>query len=173
MEPQEIFEQLLDDKVAAILKFFLQNQGQFYLREIARLTKVSPASTYRILNRFIRMNILRLDEIKTAKLYTLDTNKTTEFLKTLLEVDYLVFFVEQASKISGVEEIILLGSKTKSKANVLILGNPDVAAIKLLCGEIKDKNDFTINQMTLAREQYEQMSAMGLYPGGKKILYKA
>jgi hypothetical protein len=174
MEPQEILESLFDNKILAILKFFLKNKnGEYYLREISRITKVSPASTYRILNKFVEINVLKVREIKTAKLYTLESNKTTEFLKSILEVDVVQYFVEKVFLLGNVEEILLLGAKTKNKANILILGSGiDTAKVKLLCGEIKEKYNFTINQMTLAREQFEQMSAMGLYPGSKKVLYK-
>ena len=44
--------------------------------------------------------------------------------------------------------------------------------MKLLTGEIKQKYNFTINQMTIDKSQYEQMSSMGLYPGSKKVLFK-
>lgn len=174
MEPQEILGELFDNKILAILRFFLKNDNdEYYLREISRNTKVSPASTYRILNKLVKMNVLLVNEIKTAKLYTLEKNKTVDFLKSLVEVDIVQFFVEQASKIEAIEEILLLGTRSKNKANVLVLGNNvDSSQVKLLCGEIKEKYDFTINQMILAREQYEQMSAMGLYPGNKKVLYR-
>lgn len=174
MEPQEILGELFDNKILSILRFFLKNDdGEYYLREISRNTKVSPASTYRILNKLVAMNVLIVNEIKTAKLYKLESNKTVDFLKSLVEVDVVQFFVEQASKIEPIEEILLLGTRSKNKANVLVLGNNvDTSQVKLLCGEIKEKYDFTINQMILAREQYEQMSAMGLYPGSKKVLFR-
>ncbi len=174
MEPQELLGKLFDNKILAILRFFLKNDnGEYYLREISRNTKVSPASTYRILKKLVEMDVLQVKEIKTAKLYKLQENKTVDFLKSLIEVDVVQFFVEQASKLENIDEILLLGSRSKNKANILILGNNvDNAQVKLLTGEIKEKYDFTINQMTLAREQYEQMSAMGLYPGSKKSLYR-
>ena len=174
MEPQEILGELFDNKILAILRFFLKNDDdEYYLREISRNTKVSPASTYRILNKLVAMNVLLVNEIKTAKLYTLENNKTVDFLKSLVEVDVVQFFIEQASKLENIDEILLLGVRSKNKANVLILGNNvDTSRVKLLCGEIKEKYDFTINQMILAREQYEQMSDMGLYPGTKKSLYR-
>jgi len=174
MEPQEILTELFDNKVLNILKFFLKDEtGEYYLREISRLTKVSPATTYRILNKLVALEILSVKEIKTAKLYSLQQNKSIDFLKNLVEVDVIQFFVEQASKLENVEEILLLGNKGRTKANLLLLGtNIDTGKIKLLTGEIKEKYDYTINQMTLIREQYEQMSAMGLYPGTKKLLFR-
>lgn len=173
MEPQEALENLLDSKILAIIKLFLKSDEEYYLREISRLTRVSPASTYRILNRLVKINFLTVRQIKTARLYKISSNKTTELLKSLLEVDVIQLFVDQASQIDNVEEILLLGAVTKNKANILLLGNNvDTAKIKLLCAELREHYNFTINQMTLVREQYEQMSAMGLYPGSKTILYR-
>jgi len=174
MEPYEIMERLFDKKIVKLLQFFLNNDSsQFYLREISRNTRVSAASTYRILNKLVELKILEINEIKTAKLYSLANNKTVDFIKTILEVDVLQYFIEQAVKMPEINEILLLGKKEKAKANVLVLGeNIDKSKMKLLTGEIKEKYDFTVNQMSLSREQYEQMSAMGLYPGNKKVLFR-
>ncbi len=173
MEVGETLQSLFDAKVMAVLKLFIKEEGkQLYLREIAKLSKVSPASTYRILKRLAGLQIIRLTELKTAKLYSLESNKTVEMLKSLVEVDTLQHFCELASLVSGVEEILLL-AKEKTKANLLILGNNiDTGELKRLCADIKEKHSFSINLMSLSREQYEQMSAMGLYPGGKKSLYR-
>jgi len=174
MEPSEIMENLFDNKIVKILKFFLKNDnGQYYLREISRNTRVSPASTYRILNKLVELKILDINEIKTAKLYSISNNKAVDFMKSIFEVDVIQHFIEQAALMPQVNEILLLGKKEKAKANVLVLGeNINKADMKLLIGEIKEKYDFTINQMSLSREQYEQMSAMGLYPGNKKVLFR-
>lgn len=174
MEPAEIMTNLFDNKVVKIIKFFIKNDvTEYYLRELSRLTKVSPASTYRILNKLVALEILEVREIKTAKLYKLSKNKTVDFLKSIMEIDVIEYFVEIASKIVEIQEILLLGKKEKLKANVLVLGNNiNPQDLKTITAEIKEKYDFTLNQMTLSKEQYEQMSSMGLYPGGKKVLYK-
>ncbi len=44
--------------------------------------------------------------------------------------------------------------------------------VKRICAEIMEQYEFKISSLTLAPEQYEQMSSMGLYPGVKKTLYK-
>ena len=172
MEISDMFENLMDSKVTSIIKLFLKNENnQFYLREISKATGVSLASTFRILNKLVKMGILRIDEIKTAKLYTLNPGKLTESLKSILEADSLQIFVEKLANVPSVEEVLLL-SKDKSKANLLILGaSVDTSEVKRICVEIKEKYSFTLNQMSLTREQYEQMSTMGLYPGMKKTIY--
>ena len=134
---------------------------------------MSAASTYRILNKLVELEVLDVKEIKTAKLYTLAENKQVDFLKSILEVDKVDYFVERASKLDGVQEILQLGKKSKNKVNLLMFGEDiDMAQVKLLVAEVKEKYDFTINQMVLSREQYEQMSQMGLYPGKKKSLFR-
>ncbi|AJF61085.1 TPA: winged helix-turn-helix transcriptional regulator [Candidatus Woesearchaeota archaeon] len=175
MENQEIIEKLFDAKLVGILKAFLKNEeNEYYLRELARSAQVSPASTYRILNRLVKLELLESREIKTAKLYKLASNKKVEFIKSILEVDILDYFVDKVSKMPGVEQVLQLGKKDKIKANVILLGTTiNTADVKLLAGEIKEKYGFTVNQMTLSKEQYEQMASMGLYPGEKKILFRA
>jgi hypothetical protein len=174
MEPQQILQSLLDAKVLDILKFFIRNEStEFYLREISRNTKVSAASTYRILKKLVAISVLNIREVKTAKLYRLQSNSTTEFLKSIIEVDYIDYFIQRALNFNHVDEIILVGEKAKTKANILLLGSSiDLSMVKLLCGEIKENYNYSINAMALNREQYEQMTAMGLYPGGKKVLFK-
>ena len=174
MEPAEILESLFDNKILKIIKHFLKDEErEYYLREVARHSRVSAASTYRILNKLLDLSIIEMREIKTMKLYKLAKNKNVDFIKSIMEVDVIEFFIENASKLENIEEILLLGKKDKSKANVLLLGNNiDISQVKLIIAEIKQKYDYTINQMSLSREQYEQMSSMGLYPGNKRVLYK-
>jgi DNA-binding MarR family transcriptional regulator len=174
MDQPELLSNLFDIKVLSILKLFMVNdQTEYYLREVAKLTRVSVSSTFRILNRLVHMELLKVREIKTAKLYSLNSGKNTEFLKAIVEVDVVALFVEKASKAFGIDEIFLVGAKEKSKANLLVLGKDiEFDKLKQTAAEMKEKYNFMVNYMTLTREQYEQMFAMGLYPGTKKILYK-
>ena len=153
---------------------FLQNpETEYYLRETARIAKGSPASTYRILNKLVKLEFLNCRQIKTVKLYVLASGKGVEMLKSMLEVNVVKIFVEQASGLFGVDEILLLDDKDKTKANVLIISSGvDTDELKRIVADIKDKHAFTINHMSLGKDQYEQMAAMGLYPGSKKILYQ-
>ena len=68
METVDVLEQLFDNKILSVLQLFVENENnQYYLREIAKLTKVSPATTYRILNKLVDLNVLEIQEIKTLK----------------------------------------------------------------------------------------------------------
>lgn len=174
MEPSETLFSLFDSKKVGIIKLFLREEGkQYYLREIAKLAKVSPASTYRILKKLTAIQVLKMTEIKTAKLYSLESNKTVDFLKSILEVDIVQYFIEKASQVTGVEEIYLYGKKEKNRAVIFIIGsNIDANQLKVVIGDVKAKYSFNILDMCFTKEQYEQGVSHGLYPEMKKNLYK-
>ena len=61
----KLLEELFDKKVLKVLKLFLADKGnEFYLREIAKLSKVPVASTYRIITKLIALNIIDEKKIK-------------------------------------------------------------------------------------------------------------
>ncbi len=172
---QEFITQLMDAKLVKLLEFLVNHADQeFYLREIAKQTKLPVATVFRMLNKLHSLNIVNVRQIKNTKLYSI--NKQNEKLievfstkKTALE-----FFVEQVSKIAGVIMVIQLLSKDdkKDKANILILGsNIDPEAVKQCVVAVKQRYNFTITQLTLEPSQYKQMLDMGLYPGRKQVLY--
>ena len=175
MENIEILEELFDSKIVKVLRHFMANEGQeFYLREIAKLTGTSPATIYRILNKLVKNKILIVSLHKNNKLYKLDENKTTEYLKSVLKLEKRIveLFVDSVKGLPGIESIILHGDEKDNRANILLIGegiNP--GEIKLLCAEIKEKYHYSITSLSLTREQFEQMSAMGLYSGKKKVLW--
>jgi hypothetical protein len=172
VEQTDILQALFDNKVMAILKLFIKEEGkQFYLREIAKLTKVSPATTYRILNKLVLLQILKVTEIKTAKLYNLEAGKQIDFLKTLVEVDVVSQFVEKVSLVPGVEEIYLYGKKDKNKADVFLIGsNIDKNPIKQLISDCKTQYSFNILDSYYTKEQYEQTQRY--FTDSKKLLYR-
>lgn len=176
MESVEILQNLFDSKKIEILRYFIANEEkQYYLREIAKLTKTSPASTYRILNKLVKLDILRMDQIKNLKLYSLNNNKVTEYLKSFLKIEKRIVegFVDSIKSKSGLQQIIMVGEEKNDRANLILIAESlDQSEIKLLCADIKEKYSFTISTFTLTYEQYEQMHAMGLYPGKKQVLYK-
>jgi hypothetical protein len=176
MDDVEILEQLFDAKILTILKIFIKNDGkQFYLREISKLTRISPASTYRIIKKLESLAIIRLTQIKNLKLYELEHNKKTEFLRAALKTEKRIVdtFVDRVKDLKGVSEIIIQGKEKEDRANLLIIGEEvDSNEIKHVCADLKERFGFMISSLTLNMEQFEQMSSMGLFPGEKKTLYK-
>jgi predicted transcriptional regulator len=174
MESQKIMESLFDKKMLTILKLFLKKKDQqFYLKEISKQTKVPLASTHRILNKLLELEIINRTKIKHLKIYTLAENEKTKYLESIFEEKKTIIdeFVEQANNIEGIKIIMIYGREEKDKANLLIIGESvDNSQIRESIVKIKEKYNFTITHLVLTEIQYQQMAAMNLYPGKKEIL---
>lgn len=180
MPAKNIIEEFVDRKTLAILKLFLfetapDKTNQFYLREIAKKTKVPVATTFRIVKRLKALGIVDETLIKKTKLYALAMNKNTQYLYMILEEKKTLIdeFVETVARLAGVEMIVLHGEVGQDKANLLIIGTGvDAKTVKEKVGEIKDKHNFNIIELILEAGQFNQMSSMGLFPAKKAILWE-
>ena len=173
---RDVLKALLPPSTFKILKLFINNDDQtYYLREIAKLTKVPPASTFRILNNLVEQEVLMIDYIKKFKLYRLNP-EAPRFLANILQdrKSAVVEFVNSIKAFDGVEMVVLHGQEDKNRANILVIGNNmDNESIKRNSVFIGEKYKFNIILLTLVPDQYNQMASMGLYPGKKKILYES
>ena len=176
MHDENLLENLFDQKSLNIIRLFLDDKtAEFYLREVSKESGVSVASTYRIINKLVDLNILNQIKIKKFKLYKLADNDNTKFLTGVLKekARALDEFVQVAKKMSFIDEIILHGKEEKNKASLLLIGKDILASeIKILCGSIKHKYGFTVSSLSLTKDQYDQMSQMDLFPRMKKNLYR-
>lgn len=172
---REVLESLLPPSTLKILRLFINNEDQrYYLREISKLTKVPPSSTFRIIQDLVSQGILIVDHIKKFKLYRFNP-ETARFLVNILQdrKSAVIEFVNSIKEFDGVQMIVLHGQEDKNRANILVIGNNmDVESIKRNSVYIGDKYKFNIILLTLVPEQYNQMASMGLYPGKKKILFE-
>ena len=170
-----MLEGLFDKKVIAILKAFFQEQKKrYYLQELAKASGVSLASSSRILSKLARLDLIEVTNISRFKLYSLKENERVEFLGKIFKQDVKILdeFVVMAKDIPGIESIILHGKERSDRANILLIGeNIDPGEVKALCARIKEEHGYAIAPLSLTREQYMQMSQMGLYSGQKKVLY--
>lgn len=176
MEAKDILEHLIDPKTLKIIRiFFEDDKKQFYLREISKLTQVSPASSFRILNKLVNLKITELILSAKFKTYRLADNETTRFLGQLIkkQKQILQILVTRVKDIKGLEEVMLYGKEEKDKSNILLIGT-DISSetIKDICSSIKEEFSYTITPLILTREQFDQMNSMGLYPEKKRILFR-
>jgi DNA-binding transcriptional ArsR family regulator len=176
MEEINVLKGLFDKKILSILDILINDNSEegLYLREISKKTRVSPASTHRILNKLMDMELVNQIKIKQLKLYKINKNKKTRFLHNLLKKDIRVInlFVDMIKELDNVESVILHGEEP-DRANVLLIGQGiDNAKVKEICGNLQTKHRFTISPLVLVAEQYEQMSKMGLYSGKEKVIWK-
>jgi DNA-binding transcriptional regulator YhcF (GntR family) len=175
-DKKTIVESILNPSLLKILKFFINNDDQkYYLREVAKITRIPPATTYRMLNQLVKAEILLIEQIKTMKLYYLNQDNSY-FLSEILQDRKTAVqdFVESISSFDNVEMVVLHGNEEKTKANILVIGKEmDIESIKKNALYISDKFKFNLIILTLTPDQYNQMASMGLYPGKKKILFEA
>ena len=176
MEDIKILEGLFDKKILKIIKFFLMNKDkEFYLQEISNQVNVPIATVFRMIKKLKELKIIDEIKIKKFKLYKCADNKNITFLESFIKEGKRIIdnFVDSVIAKTNVEEIILHGSESENKANVLLIGSSvDSNEIKKLCAEFKEKYNYNITALTLEREQYGQMSSMGLYSGRKKLLFR-
>lgn len=176
MEHFQLLEELFDKKILKIIKFFLLNKGkEFYLQEISKNSNIPIATVFRLIKKLKQLSIIEEIKIKRFKLYRCGENENVTFLESFIKEGKRILdkFVSLASNLSNIEEIILYGKESEDKANVLLIGkNIDSNEVKKICAEIKDKYNFIINSLNLEKEQYEQMTAMGLYSSYKTTLFK-
>ena len=130
------------------MEFFFNNpEEDFYMREVAKKTKIPIATTFRIINKLKILEILKENKLRNFKVYRLKQTKNTSFLQDInaQKKSALNEFVEKASLIDEVKQIILHGKEEKNKANILLIGsNIPVEKVKSSVVQIKENYDFTI-----------------------------
>jgi predicted transcriptional regulator len=175
MENLALLEELFDQNIIKIIQLFISNKGRdFYLREISKESNVSIATTSRIMFKLVKLNIIVLNKVNKFKLYTLNVNSNVKYLESFMKKDLQILdkFIESIKHFSEVDQIILHGEEMKDRANVFLIGNNiNTNAIKEVVANIKEGNKFTVSALVLTKEQYDQMSQMGLYSGKKKVIF--
>ena len=176
MQGTDVLEKLIDPKILKILRVFFENDKRpFYLREISKLAKVPIASTFRVVNNLHDLKLLEQISLAKFKAYRLADNERTRFLGQLIkkQKQILQIFISRIKNIGGVEQVILYGKEEKTRASVFIIGaDLKTGEIKSICTQILEEFKYIINALPMTIEQYNQMSAMGLYTEKKRNLYK-
>ena len=175
MEKKDILTNLLDQQLLKILKVFINNPEQkYYLRELAKRTRVPPATTHRTLQTLLKLELIQEERMKRFKFYTLHPTNA-DFLADILadRKSAVQEFVDAIKADSHIEMVVLHGKEERSKANILIIGEQiDTDMVRQAALHAKEAYSFNIIHLTLIPEQYNQMSSMGLYPGKKVLLYE-
>jgi predicted transcriptional regulator len=172
MTKGEILVQLMDVKKSAVLKTLFNSKEELCLNEVAAKSNVSITSTFRLLQEFSTLGLVKRREWKNSKVYFPEDNEKVAFLKEIFyeEFDGLTEFVNLVSTVPSIQSIVMYGPKKKDKASVMLIGeNMDLKKVDEACQKLKEKN-YELTYLTLTKPQYEQMTKMGLYSGEKKIL---
>jgi len=171
----EILKELFDEKIIEILNLFMHNpEKQFALTEISNATKINITSTFRILNKLVDKEILKVIVIGKIRIYQLEKNKKTIELLSFLKkgTDPVQEFTQQISSHPRVKKIVL-ESRENNSAKILIVGDflPS-EKINRLCEEIKNRHNFKINFVEISEIQYMKLREFKNYGLEKKIIWE-
>jgi len=171
MIEKEVLKGLLDHKKIAILKVLYFAKEEMYLREIAKKSKVSVSSVFRILSELIRIGLVRVKEVGMMKFFSLVRDGRSRFLEDWFKEESLLdVFVEEIKGMEGLKKVILHGKVEENRASIILIGEGiDGRMVEGISDEIKEKG-FDVSYLVLTEEQFEKLDKMGLYGGEKKVL---
>ena len=177
MASENLLESLFDKKILNILRLLINRKEQkFTLKEISKYSRVPLASTFRIINKLVLLEIIQVSRIKHLKIYSLSQNEKTRYLEIIIKENKTIIeeFIESINKIPGIQTVILHGKQEKDKANILVIGeNIESSLVRQAVVLIKEKHNFTITHLILDEDQYNQMAAMNLYSGKRKYCFRS
>ena len=77
---------LLDQKVLRIVKVLIKHKNdQFHIKKLSQTSKVPLATTFRILNKLVKLEIVQVDTIGKFKLYRLNKTHLKELSEAFLK----------------------------------------------------------------------------------------
>ena len=80
-----LFKGIIDEKINRILALFIKNPEEYYhINKVSIDSKVSLATTFRIINLLLNQDIIEYKQISKFKIYRLADNQKTTQLKRLL-----------------------------------------------------------------------------------------
>jgi len=171
----EILKDLFDEKIIKIINLFIDNpEKNYFLTDVANLTKVNITTTFRILNKLSEKGFLKTKIIGKVRFYQLDQNEKTKELMKLLKKDDdpLQKFIEIIASHPRSKKIIL-ESKEGNSARLLVVGDflPQEKINKLV-QEIKERYNFRINYVELSESQYIKLREFKNYNLEQKIIWE-
>ena len=120
VEPTRLLEQLFDKKKMNVIKQFLaQPEREWTLVEVAKSSRVPNATTYRILNKLLALELIQETKIKHLKTYKLAESNTAKYLGKILETgdSALDAFADLIKSVPGIQQVVTHGKQEKNKAN--------------------------------------------------------
>jgi len=83
---------LIDSKIERILKIFIENKEEFFhLKKISTQSKVPLTTTFSLVKKLARLNIITISKVGKLKLYKLAANKKTSFLESIIKQQYSTY----------------------------------------------------------------------------------
>jgi hypothetical protein len=174
MEELSILKELFDEKVVKIINLFFEHPDkQFYLSEVSNLSKVNIATTFRILNKLVIREFLKTNTIGKIKLYYLNRNEKTLALSRMLTrgKDPVTEFIEKIKISPGLGKIVL-ESRGRSSAKVLLVGDVSEERAARICEEIRNKYKFAIEFIVISEKQFHGFKNFQDYRLERKLVWE-
>ena len=174
----DVLAGLLDDKLIRVISLFMKYPGKkFYLSEISKLSGVNTATTFRILKKLVKEDLIIMDVIGKVRVYQLGKSERVRslsgFLKKEEKVDVLGEFCEKVGRLPRVR-LILLDSRTHNGARLIIVGDlPSKERIDLICREFAEREKFNVSFIELRTTQYDGLKSSRAFDMNKKVLFRS
>ena len=173
----DVLSGLLDEKLIKIISLFMKYPDRrFSLSEVARLSGVNGATTFRILNKIAKESLVRVVVVGKTRTYQLSKGERASSLGRILKrdeekIDSLDVFCNKVKELSMVKTV-LLNSKDANSAKIIVVGDyPSKHKIEKICNNIFRERRFKIDFVELTLNQYRDLRKFGTIPSGKKILF--
>ncbi|HDP73337.1 MAG TPA: hypothetical protein ENN46_00045 [Candidatus Woesearchaeota archaeon] len=175
MKVSEILNDLVDEKIISILKVFVKEPSKnFYLKEISDLSKVSIATTFRLLKFFVEKKYIDEKSYGPQRLFSLSKSQKGKLIADAMSSRQkpLEVLMGYLSQVSGIIKVYLYGKVTEEAASLIILGdNVSPQAVEQAAKKLFEETGFQVKFMILSESQFEQMSKMGMYADERKQVY--
>jgi predicted DNA-binding transcriptional regulator len=165
VETSEILSSLFDRKTVEVLKVLLVKENVFYLRDVSRETGVSLATTFRIVQRFLPLGLVKRE--KQGKFTIYKINKDCDIYSKLYDliigkpVDPANLLKDELDKYYRGEYKLfpIKGSDNK----IFVIGDKiDKAIVDSAVKTVFETSEIEINSMLVNEEQFVNMQNMGL-----------
>jgi len=175
----DVLTGLLDEKVVRIISLFARYpEKRFYLSEVSKLSKVNAASTFRVLNKLVKEEIVSATIIGKVRVYQMSRSERAKSLSQFLKLDSveekdpLNLFSKKVGTFPHINKIIL-DSKTSNSAKLIIVDDfSSKERIERVCEEIYEKHKFRISFVELKPGQFEGLRGSNMINVSKILFNK-
>ncbi|MBD3263021.1 helix-turn-helix domain-containing protein [Candidatus Woesearchaeota archaeon] len=161
-----LLAKLFDEKTVKILKKLLIKKGVFYLRDLSRETGVSLATTYRIVQKLIKLGLVTKDKQDKFTFYRLlnDSPAYKELYSLIIGTapDPISNIRKELENRYGAKKFSLYLLKGKEKKIFVVSKTANSAAVKSIISKVADKTGKKFNHIVLKPTQFSQMQEIGL-----------
>lgn len=162
-----LLEEIFDEKTVKIIIELLNNPGIFYLRDIAKVTNVSLATTYRIVQKLLKIKLVEKQKVGKLTQYIVKKGEKYNELYSLIYGKKLDPIESLKQKLNA--EYSNSFSMFKTENNKIFIISEKPINLEPIQRQIEQQNNLKLNIMKIDKSQFKQMQQMGLIKKGTYI----